>query len=307
MKTRYIIIILGIIISSSVIFAILFESPFQKEHYDIEITGLKDVYLVGEPYSFSYTISGYGYSCGDREIKYPDENGNTVETAVDVDCNTDAPKTKFIIDSKDESNMENISIKNPGRYAVSVLFSKSTNIEPTQKGDGFHVVEKICNDSNPKDKAQCFADAFDSCTSAFVELVTPTGEGDGILITGVVESWYECSLRVYTDHTQDRYKGHSDGTRSICDGIIINDESIIFENCNNADIPPIRFDKQYYLHKEKCEIYGGWWNFEYNTCFDFSDEYDCEDMGGKLVSQAYTGEQPDYSKKSHSFVCEFRK
>jgi len=67
------------------------------------------------------------------------------------------------------------------------------------------------------------------------------------------------------------------------------------------------FLSQFYLHKERCEIFRGYWDFEYNTCIDFSDAYDCEDMGGKLVSRAYTGEQPDYSKKSDSFVCEFRR
>jgi len=69
----------------------------------------------------------------------------------------------------------------------------------------------------------------------------------------------------------------------------------------------LRFDKQFYLHKERCEIFRGYWDFEYNTCFDFSDDYDCEDMGGELVGRAYTGQQPDYSKKSDSFVCKFRK
>jgi hypothetical protein len=88
---------------------------------------------------------------------------------------------------------------------------------------------------------------------------------------------------------------------------MINDESIIFENCNNEEIPPLRFDQQFYVHKERCEMSGGWWDFEFNTCFDFSDDYDCEIMGGELVSRAYTGEQPDYSKKSHNFVCKFRK
>jgi hypothetical protein len=187
------------------------------------------------------------------------------------------------------------------------MFDEFTNFEPTQSGKEFHVVEKICNDKNPKYRAQCFADAFDSCTSSFAEFAFPTGEGDGILVTGIVESWNDCILRVYTDHTQDRYKGDSSGTRSICDSMMINDESIIFENCNNEEIPPLRFDQQYYLYKEKCEIFSGWWNFEYNTCVDFSDDYDCETMGGKLEGRAYTGEQPDYSKKSDSFVCEFRK
>ncbi len=59
--------------------------------------------------------------------------------------------------------------------------------------------------------------------------------------------------------------------------------------------------------KQQCETFSGIWNKDFATCFDFSDEYDCKDMGGKPVSRSYTGEQPDYSKKSDSFACEFRK
>ena len=59
--------------------------------------------------------------------------------------------------------------------------------------------------------------------------------------------------------------------------------------------------------KQQCETFSGIWNKDFATCFDFSDEYDCKNMGGKPVSRSYTGEQPDYSKKSDSFACEFRK
>lgn len=241
MKTRHIIIILGVIITISIIFAILFEYPFEKEHYEIDITGLKDVYLVGEPYSFSYTISGYGYSCADREVTYSDENGNTVRNNVDVNCNAGAPKTKFILDSKDESNVKSIGIKNPGRYNVNILFDKSpsTNFEPTQSGKEFNVVEKICNDSNPKDKVRCFSDSFDSCTSSYIKTDFSIGEGDSIYVIGIVESWYDCKLRVYLDTTQDRFRGHSTGVlRSICEDVIVKDDYWTITNCNNFDVPP---------------------------------------------------------------------
>ena len=59
--------------------------------------------------------------------------------------------------------------------------------------------------------------------------------------------------------------------------------------------------------KQQCETFSGIWNEDFATCFDFSDDYNCENMGGKLEGRAYTSEQPDYSKKSDSFVCEFRK
>jgi len=70
MKTRFLIIIVGIIIASSIIFVITFEFP-SSEYYNLEITGLKDTYLVDEPYSFSYTISGYGYSCDSNRVTFP--------------------------------------------------------------------------------------------------------------------------------------------------------------------------------------------------------------------------------------------
>lgn len=309
MKTRLLIITVGVIISSSIIFAILFEPPFEKKHYNIKISGLKDAYLIGESFAFGYVISGYGNPCGDIEIHIPDEKGDSKIMRTLSDCNTRNDMQHFEYRGTFGSGntvFEHPGIKYPRIYNVNVTYERGI-MEPTMGGKSFHVVEKICNDSDPKNKAQCFADAFDSCTSSFAEFAFPTGEGDGILVTSIVESWNDCNLRVYTDHTQDRYKGDSSGTRSICDGMMINDEFISFENCNNEEIPPLRFDQQYYLYKERCEIFGGWWNFEYNTCFDFSDEYDCETMGGKLEGRAYTGEQPDYSKKSDSFVCEFRK
>jgi len=47
-----------------------------------------------------------------------------------------------------------------------------------------------------------------------------------------------------------------------------------------------------------------------DTTYHYHVEEDCVHPNGfihKLVSRAYTGEQPDYSKKSDSFVCDFRK
>jgi hypothetical protein len=114
MKTKFLIIIVGLIILSSVIFILIWNipekcndecelelrrigsvqgaqgifDPFEKpseikpesspnneEHYSIEITGMKDIYRIGEQYDFSYIISGYGYSCGRKTITYPDQNG----------------------------------------------------------------------------------------------------------------------------------------------------------------------------------------------------------------------------------------
>ena len=54
------------------------ESSIKEEHYSIEITGMKDIYRIGEQYDFSYVITGYGYSCGSKTISFPDQNGELV-------------------------------------------------------------------------------------------------------------------------------------------------------------------------------------------------------------------------------------
>ena len=239
MKTSLLIII-GMVMTGSVVFAIFFSPSLGDEHYDITISGLKDVYLINEPYFFSYTISGYGYSCADSEITYPDDNGNTVRNFIDADCNAGEPKTKFIISSTDP-NMKSIGIKNPGRYNVNVLFDKSppAHIEPTQSGKEFHVVEKICDDDNDKEKIQCFSDSFESCTSAYIKTNFSTVEGDPIYVIGVIESWYDCTLRVYLDTTQDRYGGHSTGIlRSVCEDVVVAEDHWTITGCNNFDLPP---------------------------------------------------------------------
>lgn len=253
MKTSHIAIILGIVITSSVIFGVTFkmplddsaqisfESPLREEYYEIQITGMKDVYLVGEQYDFSYIISGYGYSCGSKEITFPDQNGDTMRTISSSSCIAGVPMKEFVIDSKKEYDTTSVhgKIKNPGLYAVAIEFEQSDNFEPTQSGHQFYVVEKICDDSNTKDKVHCFSDSFDSCTSAYIKTDFPTGEGDPIYVIGVVESWNDCKLRVYLDTTQDRYGGHSTGVlRSICEDVIVKNDYWTITNCNNFDVPP---------------------------------------------------------------------
>jgi len=162
---------------------------------------------------------------------------------VDVDCNAGAPKTKFVIDSKNEFNMKDIEIKNPGRYNISVMFGQSTGIEPTQAFDEFHVVEKICNDSNLKDRSHCFVKSYESCESAYMTQQFTTENGDTISLTAVVESWYNCTIRVYTENSRGEHSPFN-GIRSICENIIINENSMNFEKCNNVDYPPIMFTVQ---------------------------------------------------------------
>jgi hypothetical protein len=141
MKTSHIIIILGIVISSSIVFAILFESPFREEYYEIEITGMKDIYLVGEQYDFSYIISGYGYQCGSKKVSFPDQNGEITKIISSSSCIAGVPMEEFVFDIQKEygTTFGHIALNNPGTYTVSVTFDRPNQNFPTTVSKEFRV------------------------------------------------------------------------------------------------------------------------------------------------------------------------
>jgi hypothetical protein len=177
MKTSHLVIILGIAISSSIIFGLTFkmpledttqfsfesdippgttpppeipledttqfsfESPFREEHYSIEITGMKDIYRIGEQYDFSYIISGYGYSCGSKKITFPDQNGDTMKISSSSSCIAGASMEEFVIDSKKEFDTTSVhgKINNPGIYNVTVTFDRPSRDFPTTAIKEFRV------------------------------------------------------------------------------------------------------------------------------------------------------------------------
>jgi hypothetical protein len=153
MKTSHLVIMLGIAISSSIIFGLTFkmpledttqfsfESPFREEHYSIEITGMKDIYRIGEQYDFSYIISGYGYSCGSKEVTFPDQNGDTMKIISSSSCIAGAPMEEFVFDSKKEYDTQSVhgKINNPGTYNVTITFDRPSQDFPTTAIKEFHV------------------------------------------------------------------------------------------------------------------------------------------------------------------------
>lgn len=153
MKTSHIIIILGIIISSSIIFGLTFkmslndsasssfESPFREEHYSIEITGMKDIYRIGEQYDFSYIISGYGYPCGSKEVAFPDEHGEITKIISSSSCIAGAPMEEFVFDIQKErgTTFGHIALNNSGTYTVSVTFDRPNQYFPTTVSKEFRV------------------------------------------------------------------------------------------------------------------------------------------------------------------------
>jgi len=169
MKTRLLIVIVSAIIASSIIFVAIWYSipeecdeeceierrrieagksghgtfdPFGKEeHYFIEITGMKDIYRIGEQYDFSYVISGYGYSCGGKKITFPNQNGETQFVYSIPSCLAEEPMREFVIYSEKELSAPSVhgTVTIPGLYNVTVTFDRPSDDSPTTAIKEFRV------------------------------------------------------------------------------------------------------------------------------------------------------------------------
>jgi hypothetical protein len=145
----FILAIIGIAIISAVIFGILMsgmngqESILQiskPEHYAIEITGLKETYLVGEPYSFSYILYGFGDPCGGIFITFPINKTNNYGTGSIPSC-LKTIQTDFVVDIKKThgTTYGHIGLQEIGNYTVKVQFEKGVN-GPTVAEKSFMVI-----------------------------------------------------------------------------------------------------------------------------------------------------------------------
>lgn len=145
MKTILLVIILSIIIAGSVIFAISIQSNsyFSKEHYEIKITGIKDVYLVGERYDFSYILYGFGDPCGGIHITFPINKTNSAGTGWIPSCLKTIP-TDFVLDMKKTygTTYGHIALQEAGNYTVKVTFEKGSD-GPTVVTKSFLVVDNV--------------------------------------------------------------------------------------------------------------------------------------------------------------------
>lgn len=117
MKSRSLIIlflIIGIIGTMSILYA------YQLPHYSLEIQGMKDTYYVGEKYSFYYTLSGYGHTCGTWLVWYPDQKGDVIPKGEVIDCSRPTNKEFSFNSEKFTSIMPDTA----GIYNVTVSVSK---------------------------------------------------------------------------------------------------------------------------------------------------------------------------------------
>lgn len=115
-----------------------------EEHYEIQIIGLEDEYLIGEEYSFYFVISGYGHSCANHQASYPDEDGNIMHVGAEVLCAPETSMHEFKINSLDrKGTLGNTGINKPGTYTVTITFEKPNKYFPTKISKEFRVIESF--------------------------------------------------------------------------------------------------------------------------------------------------------------------
>jgi hypothetical protein len=143
----FIVAIIGIFLTSVFVFVVFMygdksTTQFSKEHYTITITGLKDAYLVGEPYSFSYVLSGFGTSCGSKVITFPINKTHNAFEGSSASCLRTFP-TNFVLDIKEiyGTTYGHIALQETGNYTVRIQFEKGD--------DGPTVAEKTFAVINP--------------------------------------------------------------------------------------------------------------------------------------------------------------
>ena len=117
MKSSYLIILflaIGIVVITSTLYAT------KLPYYSLEIHGMKNTYSIGEEYSFYYTLSGHGNTCGTWLVWYPDQNGEIVTQGEAIDCYRPTNQELSYDSRKDMRLFSSLVPKIPGIYNVTV-------------------------------------------------------------------------------------------------------------------------------------------------------------------------------------------
>ena len=108
-------------------------------------------------------------------------------------------------------------------------------------GASFHV-EKDCNDIDARKEAQCFKDAFETCTFAQSNAVIYTIEGDAMYLEAIIKA--DCKIHVTFDNSGDKFGGPGKGiTNDICTNVELQEKYIwIIGQCARAEQPEFQIN-----------------------------------------------------------------
>ena len=292
MKTSLLVIIVSAIIASSIIFVAIWYSipeecdekceierrrieagksghgtldPFgKKEHYSIEITGMKDIYRIGEQYDFSFVISGYGYSCGSTTVSFPDQNGELVGIHSFALCDAETMMKEFVFDARKEQGITfgHVALLNSGLYNVTVTFDRPSDDSPTTAIKEFRVPppNSWYNNQLSDVNLQTVMDscANDSPKERMINALRYTNETHVFLNLGC--EWKKIGKFVTNENATS---GAYELEEALCiggRGYIKNDNCEIIGKYNLTTGLPI------VENKEQCDMLDGNWNEQQKTC-----------------------------------------
>ena len=98
----------------------LFFLSYTPVHYDLEIQGMNDTYFVGDTYTFYYTLSEFGNTCGSWIVMYPNSNGEILHRGEVIDC-TGKQNNHISYDSRKDSRQFSLAVPQiEGKYNATV-------------------------------------------------------------------------------------------------------------------------------------------------------------------------------------------
>ncbi len=314
MKTIHLILLfVGIGLIAAIPISFVFT---QQSHYSLEIQGMKNTYVIGEEYSFYYTLSGYGNTCGTWFVWYPDQNGDIIHKGEVVDCHRPT-NVDISYDSRKDVRMFRSFVPNiEGIYNVTVSVEKvkepvihefrvvSSDSQVKQVSD---LNVQNCNGIDGREELECFANSFESCNPAMINYVIYTIEGDPGYLKAVVEGNNECYIHITFDNTQDRFSHPNDRiiTENRCSNIEFTKHTMNIGDCDNFYDYQLNYQSPDWASHEKCQSISGEWNYEFHNCAGFNEpiESSCENMGGTISCMSH--EQKGHGRDVCIAVCEF--
>jgi hypothetical protein len=169
-------------------------------------------------------------------------------------------------------------------------------------GASFHI-EKDCNNIDGRAEAQCFKDAFESCTFAKTNSVIHTIEGDAMYLESIIKA--DCRIHTIFDNTGDRYWGPDAGiAKDVCNNVELEEDHVwIIDECASEPEFQINYMGQDWELDKKCREISGTWNNTFHNCVDLPNLDACEENGGNLTCMSY--EQMGNGRDVCRNVCNF--
>jgi hypothetical protein len=163
-----------------------------------------------------------------------------------------------------------------------------------------------CNGIDGKKELECFSEAFESCDEATMNFIIYTIEGDPGYFEGSVEGGDSCYVGVIFDNSEDRFSHPDDRivTETRCTSIEFTKHTMNIGDCDDSFDYQLNYQSPDWASDEKCRSIDGEWNYEFHNCVVIDDSISlCEENDGTIACMF--DEQKETLRDICLPVCEF--